>query len=42
MKCPHCGGEIFDGQFRCHHCYKIVEKPVEEKPKKAESKEKEK
>ena len=41
MKCPHCGEEIFDGQFRCHHCYKIVE-PVEEKPKKAESKEKEK
>ena len=24
MKCPHCGGSIFEGQFRCDHCNKIV------------------
>lgn len=37
MKCPNCGKEIFDGQFRCHHCQKIVPKqPKEEKPKKEE------
>ena len=25
MKCPNCGASIFEGQFRCHHCNKIVE-----------------
>ena len=35
MKCPHCGGSIFPGQFRCDHCNKIVSiEPMEEKPPK--------
>lgn len=40
MKCPHCKGEIFPGQFVCDHCGKVVGK-IEEKPKK-EVKEKKK
>lgn len=20
MKCPKCKGEIFNGQYQCHHC----------------------
>lgn len=42
MKCPHCGGSIFEGQFRCDHCHKIVAlapKKVEA-PKKKSNKEK--
>ena len=44
MKCPHCGGSIFEGQFRCDHCNKIVEmvyadeKKAEKKTNKKEKK----
>ena len=40
MKCPHCKGEIFPGQFICDHCGKIVkvEKPKEEKTVKEKKK----
>ena len=45
MKCPHCGLDIFEGQFRCGYCNKIVELeyPDEKKtePKKKDKKEKE-
>lgn len=38
MKCPHCKGDIFPGQFICDHCGKIVK---EEKPKKDKKEKKE-
>ena len=42
MKCPHCGKDIFVGQFRCDHCNKIValaeEKTEEKKETKKEKK----
>lgn len=43
MKCPHCGLDIFEGQFRCDHCNKIVAlaPKKEEKPKEKDKKEKE-
>ena len=41
MKCPKCKGEIFKGQYQCHHCgawipsYKEdTEKKTKVKPKK--------
>lgn len=42
MKCPHCGGSIFPGQFRCDHCNMIIALPKkeEEPPKKKTKKEK--
>ena len=40
MKCPHCKGDIFPGQFICDHCGKIV-KVEEEKPKKDKKEKKE-
>lgn len=36
MKCPHCGKDIFPGQFICDHCHKVVK--VEEKKNKGEEK----
>ena len=24
MKCPHCGNDLFPGQFRCEECGSIV------------------
>ena len=42
MKCPHCKKDIFPGQFRCHHCNKVVameyEDKTEEKKNKKEKK----
>ena len=41
MKCPHCGKSIFEGQFRCDHCNKIVAlAPKKEEPNKKDKKEK--
>jgi len=33
MKCPNCGEDLFEGQFRCHKCGKLVEKSSKEKDK---------
>lgn len=40
MKCPNCGKEVFDGQYKCHHCGAWIPAFKEEKPKKKEAKEK--
>lgn len=41
MKCPKCKGEIFKGQYQCHHCGAWIpsyEKPTEEKKPKVKPK----
>lgn len=40
MKCPHCGKDIFPGQFICHHCNKIVELEYPDEKAKKDKKEK--
>lgn len=44
MKCPKCKGEIFEGQYQCHHCGtwipSVKEDTKTDKPKKATKKEK--
>lgn len=42
MKCPNCGKEIFDRQFRCHYCGKIAWTPEMDEKKKPKKEEKEK
>ena len=36
MKCPHCGNDLFPGQFRCEKCGKNVPENFFGKEKKAE------
>lgn len=38
MKCKNCGEDLFKGQFRCHKCGKIVEKPKKDKEEPKEEK----
>lgn len=43
MKCPNCGKEIYDRQFRCHYCGEIAWRPeMDEKKDKPKKEEKEK
>lgn len=45
MKCPKCKGEIFNGQYQCHHCgawIPLYEKTTEEKETKKVKPKKEK